>query len=208
MTDEELIAAFEPAMLGLLPAEGQPVHAESLLALCLADGLLEVMQWAKEGTGADPAASMWLGALRWHRLISGAFPAGAPEPVARPTDHALGLILSSGGAEIVPGSAESSLAGLASGAMGTRAEPAQPEAGEDSALIRVLPISLAPYVDDQLRQDWAEEAICLTHGHPQLREEARRRATLRPAPEEAGPRHQLLGVVVEDLVKRWKAATT
>ncbi|WP_150460025.1 hypothetical protein [Nesterenkonia ebinurensis] len=229
--EAQLIERFEPVMLGLLPGPDEPVHAETLLALCLAEGLVEILQWAKEGTGADPAASMWLAALRWHRIITGGFPAGAPEPPPRPTDHALKLILDSGGAEVIPGSADASLAGLADGEMKTpadwtrdgdrlggenaRAGARSSEAIEEShsrrsahkTLIRTVPISLVPYVGTEMKQNWAAAAVCLTHGHPELVEKARRRATDFPAPAAPGARHELLTVVVADLARRWKETT-
>lgn len=174
--DQQLVETFEPAVLEMLPGPGEQVHAETLLTLCLADGVLEVLEWAREGTGADPAATMWLASLRWHRLITGGFPESAPQPQPRPTDHALKLILDSGSLEVLPGSAEESLAGLASGEMGTRGAPAQPEADGDAALARITPLGLVPYVETEMKQDWAEQAICLTHGHPRLVAAARRLA--------------------------------
>ncbi|WP_309082122.1 hypothetical protein [Zhihengliuella sp.] len=54
-----------------------------LLQLYIADGLLEALEWANQGVGSDEAACMWLAALRWHRRTTGAFPAGAPEPLDR-----------------------------------------------------------------------------------------------------------------------------
>lgn len=166
-------------MLSLLPGKGQPVHAETLMALCLADGVLEVLEWAGEGTGADPAASMWLAALRWYRLVAGDFPEGAPRPQPRPTDFALGRIIASGGIETVPGSPAESLAGLASGEMSLLPKSRQPGGAASaadnsssptkhqrlpsSALIRVLPIGLTPYVELGMKQDWAAQAVFLTH---------------------------------------------
>lgn len=208
----QLIAAFEPALRALLPAPGEPVHAETLLALCLAEGLLEVLQWAQEGTGADPAASMWLAALRWHRVVTGSFPAGAPEPPPRPTDHACQLILDSGSLQLLPHSAESSLTGLRTALsrptpIGSPAQPAQPDIQYDDALQRVIPISLVPYVAAPMKQDWAAQALCLTHGHPELVAEARRGALRTPEIRDPGPRQELLSVVVEDLAHRWREAT-
>ncbi|TLQ01497.1 hypothetical protein FEF26_00535 [Nesterenkonia salmonea] len=205
--DLRLIDAFEPAMRSLLPAQDEPVHAEVLLALCLGDGLLEVLEWSREGTGADPAASMWLAALRWHKVVTGGFPVGAPQPRPRPTDHALRLIVESAGLELIPGSADTSLASLATAEMGTRGAPPQPEVDDDAALLRILPISLVPYVEDSMKQSWAEQAICLTHGNRRLLRESRRRAVEVPDPAQHGASHELLNVVVEDLSKRWRKTT-
>ncbi len=244
-------------MRDMLPGPGEQVHAETLLALCLADGVLEVLEWAREGTGADPAATMWLASLRWHRLITGGFPEGAPQPPPRPTDHALKLILDSGALEVLPGSAEESLAGLTSGEMrlaprqradgdrlsragtgvGSKSSEAMEEDArttltEDPALARIKPIGLVPYVEAEMKRDWAEQAICLTHEDPKLLAAARRLAAdlhnahlrndaaasqvcgaktshLMVENDGAGAddvRHELITVVVEDLGRRWRAA--
>ncbi|WP_147383515.1 hypothetical protein [Nesterenkonia natronophila] len=206
-SDLRLIDAFRPSLLSLLPPPDEPVHAEALLALCVGDGLLEVLEWSREGTGADPAASMWLAALRWHHVITGTFPAGAPQPPPRPTSHALRLIVDTAGVELIPGSAHTSLSGLSSAEMGTRRAPPQPEADDDAALLRILPISCLPYVETPMKQDWAETAICLTHGSSALIREARHRAAHPPTPVPLGPRHELLEVVVEDLDRRWREVT-
>lgn len=196
--DQRLIAAFEPAMLGILPGQGEPVHAETLLALCLADGVLEVLEWAREGTGADPAASMWLASLRWYQLLSDDFPKDAPQPQVRPTDYALRRILEAGALKLVPGSAEESLAGLASGEMnlapsradgGPEVRGSAPGGDQDEgrrqseqatraatdgeaalspALDRVLPIGLVPYVEPGMKLSWAKQAVRLTHRDPEL----------------------------------------
>lgn len=205
--DLHLINLFEPTMLSMLPAPNEPVHAEVLLALCLGDGLLEVLEWSIEGSGADPAASMWLAALRWHRVLTGRFPVGTPEPPARPTDHALRMIVQSGGLDLVPGSADTSLGSLARTEMGSRNAPPRPEDDDDAALLRILPISLVPYVEGPMKQTWAEQAICLTHGHPRLMQEARRRAVQAPSRQDATGDHDLLRVVIEDLSTRWKRTT-
>ena len=205
--DLQLIDSFEPVMLSLLPAPGEAVHAEALLALCMGDGLLEVLEWSSEGTGADPAASMWLAALRWHHVITGRFPPGSPQPPPRPTSHAMRRIVDAAAVELVPGSAGTSLAGLASGDMGSPRAPAQPEAEDDAALLRIVPISALPYVETPMKQDWAAQAICLTHGHPRLVRDAQQRAGQPPGAPAPGPKHELLQLVVEDLGRRWRETT-
>ncbi len=195
-------------MMALLPADGEPVHAETLLSLCLADGLLEVLEWSREGTGADPQASMWLSCLRWYRLVTGHLPEVAPQPPQRPSDYALELILRAGGLTLTDGSADASLRGLASGQMAYPTDPPQPEHDDDDALTRVVPISLVPYVEAETRAKWADEAICLTHGHPRLREQARQRARTPVSDQQPEPhRHELLATVVADLAQRWRGVT-
>lgn len=201
------------------------MHAETLLALCLADGVLEVLEWAREGTGADPAASLWLASLRWYRLITGESPAGAPQPQPRPTDFALRRIREAGALDIVAGSAEESLAGLDSAEMNLLPKRRGADTGQDqhlgdaeaesalphpSVLTRVLPIGLAPYVELGMKQDWAAQAVFLTHQDPELVAAARQRvAELHRAGLDSGDsqgRNELLTVVVEDLANRWRIA--
>ncbi|WP_147107684.1 ADP-ribosylglycohydrolase family protein [Nesterenkonia populi] len=208
LTDEDLNAQFLPQMTALLPAEGKPVHAETLLTLCLADGLLEVLEWSAEGTGADPLGAMWLACLRWHRTVAWDFPERAPQPPQRPTDHALTLILQAGGIQLIPGSADSSAAGLASGEMAYPTSPAQPDVYDAAVLSRAVPIGLVPYVGAETRKKWAQEAVSLTHGHPDLTAAAQSRvaavSTGEHTPQPAAAPNPLLRVVVDDLARRWQ----
>lgn len=216
MTDDDvLITRFEPVMLELLPAvaaeEPVEVHAEVLHALCLAEGLLEVLEWSAEGTGADPLALIWLSALRWHRIMTGRLPEAAPEPPPRPTDHALGLLVHSGAVSVRQGTADAALTGLASGEMAYPSEPAQPGLYDEAVLTRVTPLGLVPYIDAGVRADWARQAVSLTHGHPELIEAAQQRvegiAAAAERPGRTPQQHGLLGVVVENLAQRWRKAT-
>ncbi|WP_258933372.1 hypothetical protein [Nesterenkonia pannonica] len=143
LTDEELIAQFQGQMTALLPGRDEPIHAETLLTLCLADGLLEVLEWSAEGTGADPLAAMWLACLRWHRAVTGSFPEGSRSPAAAHRPRS-GAHPAGGGSPLVPGSAESSLRGLASADMAYPSSPAQPEAYDTAVLSRAVPIGLFP----------------------------------------------------------------
>lgn len=180
-TDERLIRRLQPVLSAAAPEPGEPVHAEVLHQLCAADGLLEVLDWSRQGTAADPLACLWLGSLRWHRLLTGKFPAGAPEPPPRGADATLRPAFAPGGAArrtLAEGSGSSSLSGLASGEMGHPGTPAQPEQHDAAALLRVVPIGLVPYVEQEMRLSWAEQAVCLTHGAPSLRRQARRLAAL------------------------------
>lgn len=180
-TDERLIRSLRPVLEAAAPLPGEAVHAEALHQLCLADGLLELLDWSRQGLPADPLACMWLGSLRWHRLMTGRFPEGAPEPPPREADRLLGPAFAPGApgrTALAEHSGSSSLAGLASGEMGHRSSPNQPEADDAAALLRVVPIGLVPYVEQERRADWAEQAASLTHGAASLQRRARRLAAL------------------------------
>lgn len=165
-----------PALLdALLPAQtpaGAALDAERLHALCAADGLLELLDWSRRGVAADPLACLWLGSLRWYRLVTGRFPDGAPEPPSRGLDAALSTALEDGQFSIAPGSGTVSLRGLASGEMHYPSAPAQPTAQAADALLRVLPLAFVPYMGLEMLHSWADQSLCLTQGDPGLRDRA------------------------------------
>lgn len=160
------------------PADPLVVHAEMLHQLCTADGLMELLDWSRQGLGADPLACMWLGSLRWYRLITGACPDSAPQPPTRALDHRLQLLRSSGRLTPLDGSATTSLRGLAEGQMAYPTAPAQPESTDAAALLRAVPVGLVPYIDAPMRRAWARQTMALTHGHPDLMQKAEELADL------------------------------
>lgn len=227
VTDAALIAYFPQALKESLPiAEGtEPVavHAELLHRLCLADGLLEVLEWGREGLGADPLACMWLGSLRWYRLVHGAYPEGAPEPPARPTDALLHSLMNTGVLQVQPGTGLTSLQSLSGADMHYPSAPAAPEAEDQDVLLRLAPLAVVPFIDDQIRQRWVEQNVALTHGHPEVLHQAQELvATIHRQALEAAE-HQVEATlhgdvsqqhsdtpwteVLADLEARWKAAT-
>lgn len=176
MTDARLIDRFSPVLLAALPQEGPqaPVHAEILHQYCLSDGLLELLDWSRQGVGADPLACMWLASLRWHRVITGQFPPGAPEPPARDVDAALLQAVRNRQLRVAEGTGSVSLSGLADGEMAYPSAPAQPESADAAALLRVIPLGLVPYIDQDMRASWVSQAVSLTQGAPALIEAAER----------------------------------
>lgn len=165
---------------GLLPADGgrdggtdgAEVEAEVLHALCGADGVLELLDWSRQGVGADPLACLWLGSLRWYRLITGGFPAEAPAPPPRELDSRLTAALRHGELRLTPGDGAVSLAGLASGQMAYPSSPAQAESESSDALVRVLPLALVPYAEPAMLRSWADQSVCLTQGGDEVRRRA------------------------------------
>src|SRR5699024_12717400 len=47
--------------------EGTELSTGVQLGLYVADGLLEVLEWATDGQAAYPPASIWLALLRWYK---------------------------------------------------------------------------------------------------------------------------------------------
>lgn len=172
MDDAELISQFSAHMRSALPvpdAQGtMQLHAELLHRICLAEGLLEILEWTRQGMSADPLACMWLAGLRWHRLITGMVPENAPSPPHHETESALAALLEDGSLAVQPGTGITSLESLGSGEMHYPSAPAQPEATDDEALLRLTPIALVPYVEEPMRVRWVEQNLALTHGHPDL----------------------------------------
>lgn len=225
MTADELLIARFPAVLtaGLpVPRPDGTVEADAELLhqLCTADGLLEILDWSRQGLAVDPLACMWLASLRWYRLVTGSYPAAAPQPPERELDAALAALLRTGTLEITPGTGEASLQGLASGEMAYPSAPSQPHLEDSAALLRLVPIGLVPYIDTAMRNTWVEQNLALTHGHPGLLEQGRQLVTqvhadaIAPTSDNDGetarvdePQQSPLLPVVMQLAQRWQQAT-
>ncbi|GAA3067749.1 MULTISPECIES: ADP-ribosylglycohydrolase family protein [Actinomycetes] len=179
--DALLIRRLGPVLRAGLSAALAPdrethlLHAEAAHQLCLADGLLELLDWTRQGVPADPLACLWLSSLRWHRLLTGAFPDGAPEPPRRPLDAGLAALLQEPHPRLrlQADTGGVSLAGLADGEMAYLSAPSQPSARDAAGLVRLVPLALVPYVEEQMLLSWAEQALALTQGHPEVLSAAR-----------------------------------
>ena len=150
------------AATATLQRAGTLPSAEASLQLFLLDGLLEALEWANDGVAADEAACMWLAGLRWHRAVTGAFPAGAPEPLPRWIDEAFGPVLAAGSEPGDP----ANLAGLSAPAMGTTSHPPAGDADGTGVLARAAGLALLPLVTVETTTKLAIEAAALTHGSP------------------------------------------
>lgn len=129
------------------------------LALYSLDGLLDALEWANAGTGADVNACIWLAYLRWYRAQEGSLPPSAPAPQPRWLD----------GQELLhrrrnPDAA--SLRGLATGDMGTSFRPVNPEAKGSAVVSRSAPFGLVPHIEAAMVYKISADAAALTHGHP------------------------------------------
>ncbi|GAA1142600.1 ADP-ribosylglycohydrolase family protein [Nesterenkonia lutea] len=180
---EKLISRFRPVLrAGASPASSRDdapaEHAELLHQLCTADGLLELLDWTRQGLGADPLACMWLGSLRWYRVITGSCPASAPQPPTRVVDEELLRMRREEKLPLRSDSASGGLAGLSAGEMAYPSAPAQPESADARALLRAVPVGLVPYIDEPMRRAWARQTVALTHGHPELLRRAEELAML------------------------------
>lgn len=134
--------------------------ATEILPLYLADGLLEALEWARDGVASDEAACMWLAALRSYNKLTGSFPAGAPEPLGRWIDKEFPNV------EIFEKIADGdpqNLAGLNGVDMGQPGRPSTPGADSTGVLPRAAIAALLARVPVGTTESLARSAAFLTH---------------------------------------------
>lgn len=136
-----------------------PVSDDTQLTLFVLDGLLEWIEWANEGSMADPAACVWLSCLRWYRTQEGTLPAGAPEPPTRWLDAHPELRV-----RRAPGNA--CLSGLAQPDMGLPEKPHNSDSKGCGTVMRSAPYGMVPGLEDEMVVSLARQGAVLTHGHP------------------------------------------
>ncbi|PQZ92143.1 hypothetical protein CQ018_11500 [Arthrobacter sp. MYb227] len=140
--------------------DGEEPGESEMLSLFLLDGLLEALEWANDGVASDEAACMWLAALRWYKVITGAYPEGAPEPQPRWIDESF-----AGADTFAPGDTQHRVA-LAEKDMASVGRPIFPEADSTGVLSRAAFMALLPRVDEATTAKLATDAAALTHGSP------------------------------------------
>ncbi|MGO4453277.1 ADP-ribosylglycohydrolase family protein [Arthrobacter sp. RAF14] len=138
---------------------------DTQMTLYSADGLADVLAWARDGVGADEVACVWLAYLRWLQTQGVALPDSAPHPQPRWIDAQ----------EILhhqrhPGNA--CLTGLSSGEMGTAARPVNPDSKGCGTVMRSAPFGLVPQLEPAAVLRLSADAASLTHGHPSARQSA------------------------------------
>ncbi|MCU6480963.1 ADP-ribosylglycohydrolase family protein [Arthrobacter sp. A2-55] len=157
-------ATYGPAgLLDLSQARG-PVHFsdDTQMSLYTLDGLLEVLEWANDGVGADINACQWLAYLRWLKT-QGIAAAGAPQPPPRWIDAQSVLHH-----QRHPGNA--CVSGLATGEMGTIFRPVNPDSKGCGTVMRSAPYGLLPNIPAETVYKMSSDAASLTHGHPAARQ--------------------------------------
>lgn len=140
--------------------DGEEPGESETLSLFLLDGLLEALEWANDGVASDEAACMWLAGLRWYKVITGAFPEGAPEPQPRWIDESF-----AGADSFAPGDTQHRTA-LAETDMASVGRPIFPEADSTGVLSRAAFMALLPRVDEATTIKLGTDAAALTHGSP------------------------------------------
>ena len=140
--------------------DGEEPGESETLSLFLLDGLLEALEWANDGVASDEAACMWLAGLRWDKVITGAFPEGAPEPQPRWIDESF-----EGADSFAPGDPQHRTA-LTEKDMASIGRPIFPQADSTGVLSRAAFMALLPRVDEATTAKLGTDAAALTHGSP------------------------------------------
>jgi ADP-ribosylglycohydrolase len=144
---------------------GSHFSDDTQLTLYTVDGLVEVLEWANDGVGADANACLWLAYLRWLATQGETLPPQAPSQPPRWID----------GNEVLrhrraPGRA--CISGLATGEMGTVYRPVNPDSKGRGTVKRSAPFGLIPYIASDAVYKLSADAASLTHGHPSARQSA------------------------------------
>ena len=138
---------------------------DTQMTLYTVDGLVEALEWANSGVGADVNACLWLAYLRWLASQGEAAPSSAPVPQPRWIDTQEVLRH-----RRAPGSA--CLSGLATGEMGTSFRPVNPDSKGCGTVMRSAPFGLIPHITPDAVYKLSADAAALTHGHPSARQSA------------------------------------
>jgi len=160
-------ARFGPAGLQDFSALEAASHFsdDTQMTLYTADGLLEALEWANDGVGADTNACLWLAYLRWLGTQGVAVPPSAPVQPPRWIDTQDVLRH-----RRAPGNA--CLSGLATGEMGTVYRPVNPDSKGCGTVMRSAPFGLIPHIAPESVYKLSADAASLTHGHPSARQSA------------------------------------
>ncbi|WP_457950561.1 ADP-ribosylglycohydrolase family protein [Pseudarthrobacter sp. alpha12b] len=138
---------------------------DTQLTLYTVDGLVEALEWANSGVGADVNACLWLAYLRW--LATQGEDAGHSAPAPQPR-----WIDGNGVLRQRRHPDEDCISGLATGEMGTSMRPVNPGASGAGTVMRSAPFGLVPHITPDAVYKLSADAAALTHGHPAARQSA------------------------------------
>lgn len=144
---------------------GSHFSDDTQMTLYTVDGLVEALEWANSGVGADANACVWLAYLRWLNTQGVSAPEAAPRPQPRWIDGQPVLQH-----RRAPGNA--CLSGLATGEMGTVYRPVNPDSKGCGTVMRSAPFGLIPHIPADSVYKLSANAASLTHGHPSARQSA------------------------------------
>ncbi|KRE50462.1 hypothetical protein ASG92_09280 [Arthrobacter sp. Soil736] len=144
---------------------GSHFSDDTQMTLYTVDGLVEALEWANSGVGADANACLWLAYLRWLDTQGVPAPERAPRPQPRWIDEQPVLRH-----RRAPGN--TCLSGLATGEMGTVYRPVNPDSKGCGTVMRSAPFGLIPHIPAEYVYKLSADAASLTHGHPSARQSA------------------------------------
>lgn len=138
---------------------------DTQLTLYTVDGLVEALEWANSGVGADVNACLWLAYLRWLAMQGEDAGPSAPAPQPRWID---------GNAVLRQRRhpERDCISGLATGEMGTFSRPVNPGAKGTGTVMRSAPFGLVPHIAPDAVFKLSADAAALTHGHPTAHQSA------------------------------------
>ncbi|MBT2566727.1 ADP-ribosylglycohydrolase family protein [Arthrobacter sp. ISL-85] len=138
---------------------------DTQLTLYTVDGLVEALEWANSGVGADVNACLWLAYLRWLATQGEDAGPSAPAPQPRWIDGNEAL-------RQRRHPEKDCITGLATGEMGTAVRPVNPGANGAGTVMRSAPFGLVPHITPDAVYKLSADAAALTHGHPAARQSA------------------------------------
>lgn len=161
----EIAAKYGPALLVDLSQAASTAHFsdDTQMTLYTLDGLLDVLEWANNGVGADINACQWLAYLRWLKTQGIETAEHAPVQAARWIDKQSVLHH-----QRHPGNA--CITGLATGEMGTVFRPVNGDSKGCGTVMRSAPYGLLPNIEAETIYKISSDAASLTHGHPAARQ--------------------------------------
>ena len=149
-----LLTGGAAAEAAAIDPDNTEITTGTQLSLYVADGLLEVLEWAAEGQAADPPAAIWLALLRWYKNRYGAVPEGLPAAPDRWIDH---YELHTGDVD------DATKAGLEEPEMGLVRKPHGVDAPGADALMRAAPLGMLPQMDAEWVTKMSHQIAVLTH---------------------------------------------
>ena len=149
-----LFAGGAAAEAAAIAEDNTEISTGTQLSLYVADGLLEILEWAAEGQAADPPAAIWLALLRWYKNRYGSFPDGVPAAPDRWIDH---YSLYAGDVD------DATKTGLEEPEMGLVHKPHGVDATGADALMRAAPVGMLPQLDTEWVTNMSRQVAVLTH---------------------------------------------
>ena len=155
------LAGFGAEGAGALPDQpsARPLGPAGQLTLFTADALLEAIEWANDGVGADEAACVWLASLRW--AAAQGVPLSPAAPLAQPR-----WLDGQDGVGVPAAVRPEWIRSLAGGQMGSPSRPVGEAFDDAGAAAHAAPFGLVPHIPAAAVVKMSADCAFLTHGTP------------------------------------------